>query len=168
MSHITLLKEVVVQPIQCLRNEAKNFETKRSQALSENLAYAFISELREELIKQNSVSRRFRRVFVESDDMADYVGVGWVLCDDVDFCMVCSRTFNMLFDPQLHCHACGNIICSSCAHGASVHELRKLGLLPVCKFCDWGQVRKYFCYYTFVIIFIAKSSQITSLYVLYY
>jgi hypothetical protein len=29
-------------------------------------------------------------------------------------------------------------------------------------------VRKYFCYYTFVIIFIAKSSQITSLYVLYY
>lgn len=146
MSHIEYLKEIVDQPIEFFRKEVQTVADKRAAAISDGKAFRFISELREETIKKNSINRRVRRVFVESDDQGAYTDVGWVLCVDVDFCMVCQRDFGLFYDPREHCHSCGNIVCNSCVAAAMVHELRKIGPVPVCKFCDWGQVTVIFCH----------------------
>lgn len=142
MSHIEYLKEIIDQPIEFFRKEARNVAEKRAAATGDK-TFRFISELREETIKKNSTSRRVRRVFVESNDQGAYTDIGWVLSVDVDFCMVCQRDFGLFYDPHIHCHACGNIVCKSCANAALVHELRKIGPVPVCKFCDWGQVNNH-------------------------
>lgn len=141
MDHLEYLKEVVIEPIEFHRREIRKL-SKTVQKIKEHEGekFAYISELREEKIIVNGDSRTIRRVFVTSHDTMLYVGIGWVLCDDIDQCMVCNHTFAMLFDPKIHCHACGNIICVKCSHFADVYELRKFGPMPVCKFCDWGQV----------------------------
>jgi len=144
MSHIEYLKEVVDQPIEFFRKEVQTVAEKRVAANADGKAFRFISELREETIKKNSIKRRVRRVFVESDDQGAYSGVGWVLSVDVDFCMVCQRDFGLFYDPHIHCYSCGNVVCNNCVNTALVYELQKIGPVPVCKFCDWGQVTSTF------------------------
>lgn len=139
--HLEYLRDVIVRPVEFHRQQIRRLEeTLRKVNEHEGDKFAYVSELREEIVKVKGVPRHVRRVFVTTHDTGGYLGIGWVLCDDMEMCMICNHPFSMFFDPQVHCHACGNIVCTKCHHPAIVHELRKLGPVPVCSFCDWGQV----------------------------
>lgn len=145
IDHIEYLKEVSVKPVEFLRGEIRNLEENKQKVRENHGAkFAYVSELREERITMFGISRRVRRVFVVTHDTGGYLDIGWIVCDDMDHCMLCMRKFGLFFDPQIHCHACGNVVCGKCSHATLVNELRKLGEVPVCAYCDWGQVRFIF------------------------
>lgn len=139
--HFSYLRDVVFRPIEFHRRELRKLEENKQRAADDDTGdFAYVSELREEIVRIQGVPRRVRRVFVTAPDAPAYEGVGWILADDMDLCMVCNRTFSMFFDPLIHCHACGSVVCGKCMHLAVVQEIKKLGPVPVCRYCDWGQV----------------------------
>lgn len=144
LGHFDYLKEVIVKALEFHRKEIRNLETNKEKFAANGGAndFCYVSELREERVRIKGIPRIIRRVFVTTHDIltAAYEGVGWVLADDMDVCMVCNRQFSMFFDPQLHCHACGSVVCTNCQHPAIVQEIKRLGPVPVCQYCDWGQV----------------------------
>ncbi len=77
------------------------------------------------------------RVFVYTNYSGDFSKIGWLLCDEIDSCMICTkRLFN-----KTHCYSCGNILCSNCNdHLALVKSLEILGQVNVCKLCYYEQV----------------------------
>lgn len=84
----------------------------------------------------------FRRIFLAISDRKDpyCVRVGWLVSNDVDHCLICSRPFS-LFLTKHHCVACGNVACQSCSpRNAPIAELPDAGPQRICKFCDYGQV----------------------------
>jgi hypothetical protein len=137
--YFDFLRDVVFRPIEFHRREIRNIEENKAKA-EVDLEFAYVSELREEIVRLRGAPRRVRRVFITAHGAPAYEGIGWILADDMDQCMVCNHAFGMFFDPQVHCHACGSIVCSKCQHPAVVHEIRKVGFVPVCSYCDWGQV----------------------------
>jgi hypothetical protein len=138
--YFDFLRDVVFRPIEFHRREIRNIEENRAKSETD-LEFAYVSELREEIVRLRGAPRRVRRVFITAHGAPAYEGIGWILADDMDQCMVCNHAFGMFFDPQVHCHACGSIVCSKCQHPAIVHEIRKVGFVPVCSYCDWGQVQ---------------------------
>jgi hypothetical protein len=61
--------------------------------------------------------------------------VGWVVDDDVQYCMECSGEFNFL-NRRHHCRACGNIICAACSpYKASIPTLYEPNGSRVCTNC---------------------------------
>ena len=96
-----------------------------------------------EEVKLGGVTKIVRRVFIRSDDSGKYARLGWVLMNDVDCCMICVMKFKGLITsyPKYHCHACGNIVCGSCADNFSqVVEIELDRSVRVCKSCYFGQV----------------------------
>ena len=81
-----------------------------------------------------------RRVFVRMSNFLEYATVGWVMNEDIEHCMTCSKSF-WFFHSRIHCHACGNINCSGCAgEFCLVEELPDQSHgVPVCTQCFWGQ-----------------------------
>lgn len=142
MDQIEYLKEVSILPVEFLRREVRKVEeNKQNVRKNPGEKFAYVSELREERIVLFGW-RRIRRVFVTAHDIGGYLDIGWIVCDDMDHCMLCMRKFGMFFDHKIHCHACGNVVCEKCSHLTQVYELKKLGEVPVCSFCDWGQVKR--------------------------
>lgn len=113
------------------------------------------------------------RIFTHSRQFAGYAGVGYVARDGVSQCMLCGDYWGVepeaLFrspqrrasslngtrkrsvrgsltvygQEQVHCRACGALVCrAKClsAVPAVIDELRLLGPQPVCKKCYWGSV----------------------------
>jgi hypothetical protein len=70
---------------------------------------------------------------------SDYTDVGWVLDEDSQNCMICSKEFWFLVSKH-HCRICGNLICSSCSDSeVLVKELPQEGPQKACSMCYWGQ-----------------------------
>ena len=55
------------------------------------------------------VKRLYVRDIERNDD-----GVGWILNECIDKCMICNATFDS-FCWKHHCRACGNVVCDACS-----------------------------------------------------
>lgn len=96
------------------------------------------SEISEDHILSPDVSHKilYHRVYLPHDSKRPYTDVGWVLTEDVTFCMLCRTQLS----DRHHCHACGNIMCGECnIEMAVIAELIKAGELHVCSMCYYGQ-----------------------------
>lgn len=79
----------------------------------------------------------FRRIFYEENNFMNISKIGWVLIQDIDKCMICSVDF-INSKTKYHCHACGNIICSSCCQfDACIEGTLTPGI--ACHQCYWEQ-----------------------------
>ena len=84
------------------------------------------------------VAKKIKRVYVRDKDRTDD-GVGWVLNEDIDRCMICDEEFNFYCWPH-HCRACGNIVCSKCSPDeAEIIEFPEFKMQRVCMQCGFGQ-----------------------------
>ena len=84
------------------------------------------------------VTRTIKRLYQRYDNGFD--GVGWIVDDDIDNCMVCNSEFGF-FLRKHHCRSCGNIVCYSCSPDmAVIEEMAEMGEQRVCVQCYWGQV----------------------------
>ena len=83
--------------------------------------------------------RFVRRLYIKSDDDCEFEGVGWIINEDINFCMICARQFG-LFLYRHHCRCCGNLVCDSCSPDTAViFEMQDSGEQRVCVQCFWGQ-----------------------------
>jgi len=70
---------------------------------------------------------------------AEFEGVGWIINEDINDCMVCGIPFGIFRWPH-HCRSCGNLVCNTCSpEVAEIYELSSLGPVRVCVQCFWGQ-----------------------------
>ena len=142
-NHLKFIHTQVAKSIHQLENELKE-QHQRSEC-NIDMLLPRIDRIEVEEVKLGGSIKLIRRVFIQSDDSGKYAKLGWVLLNDVDCCMICVMKFKGLFTShhKYHCHACGNIVCSSCADSFSqVLELQFNGFVRVCKSCYFGQVIK--------------------------
>lgn len=152
MQHIEFLRECTSKPLVVLKKEVKHLRRLKKTTVNhvEDNHAPFIREIREDTIILKGVSRKIRRVFVDSGDAGDYHKVGWVANGDVDCCMICLTTLSSFSacSKKHHCRACGNVTCSKCSdEEAIVLEIHTLGPVRVCKQCYWGQVSTVYFYF---------------------
>ncbi len=82
--------------------------------------------------------KQIRRLFGRNKKTL-FDGVGWILNEDMNSCMICTLEFSF-FNSRHHCRACGNIVCGSCSpQFIIIHELSQFGKQRVCNQCYWGQ-----------------------------
>jgi len=143
MNHIQYLREICGKPLQVIRDKYRKDQL-YVNIIKTKKQYAYIKEISEEVIKLCGEYRIVRRIFVEANDTKRYVGVGWIISDDMDICMMCLEPFSSIFfshkSNKHHCRACGIIICNKCSqNNCIVDEIIKLGPVIVCHFCNYGQ-----------------------------
>ena len=142
MNHIQYLREICGKPLQVIRDIYRKDQF-IVDTIKSRKQYAYIKEIRDEVIKLCGEYRTVRRIFVEANDTRRYVGIGWIVSDDIDICMMCLESFGSIFSlhqSKHHCRACGIILCYKCSQNKCiVDELMKLGPVTVCHFCDYGQ-----------------------------
>jgi len=86
--------------------------------------------------------KQIRRLFGRNRKTL-FDGVGWILNEDMNSCMICTMEFSF-FNGRHHCRACGNIICGTCSpQFIIIHELSQFGKQRVCNQCYWGQEMVY-------------------------
>lgn len=95
----------------------------------------------EEKMYAIGAQRTLKRLYVRKPNQK-YVGVGWVINEDIDFCMICAKSFGF-FLYRHHCRSCGNLVCDPCSpHSLVLVELDEIGEHSpqrVCIQCYWGQ-----------------------------
>eukprot|EP01031_Cornospumella_fuschlensis_P026096 gene26096-31513_t len=85
-----------------------------------------------DVVITNDPSTKIRRVSVSHN--AETL-VGWVINEDVKYCMECTASFGVLKRPH-HCRRkCGNIICHKCSSMTTLQDLQNLGVVRVCISC---------------------------------
>jgi hypothetical protein len=130
-----MLKENVQKP-------ASSFEHYKQTTRMTMSEYANITDatmfVEEEDIRIAGVQRKVRRLYVKPQH-SDFVGVGWIINEDIPNCMVCGQSFGMFLWPH-HCRSCGNLVCHPCSsETVPIVELESLGEVRVCNQCYWGQ-----------------------------
>ena len=91
-----------------------------------------------ETVKLNGEMKQIRRLFGRNKKTL-FDGVGWILNEDMNSCMICATVFSF-FNGRHHCRACGNIVCGACSpQFIVIHELSQFGKQRVCNQCYWGQ-----------------------------
>mmetsp|Transcript_6222 Transcript_6222/g.10169 ORF Transcript_6222/g.10169 Transcript_6222/m.10169 type:complete len:750 (-) Transcript_6222:94-2343(-) len=94
-------------------------------------------EIKVEYANLRGVRKRVFRMYERTSE--SFGGVGWIVNDDIDECMVCGKEF-YFFRRRHHCRSCGNLVCDSCSpHFVVVEELKEQGEVRVCVQCYWGQ-----------------------------
>lgn len=94
-------------------------------------------EIKVEYANLRGVRKRVFRMYERTNE--SFGGVGWIVNDDIDECMVCGKEF-YFFRRRHHCRSCGNLVCDSCSpHYVVVEELKEQGEVRVCVQCYWGQ-----------------------------
>lgn len=92
----------------------------------------------EEVATLKGATRVVHRLYAQQ--RTGYRGVGWIVDEDIDFCMICCKNFTLFF-RQHHCRACGNIVCDDCSPNYFlIEEMHIFGPQRVCFQCYWGQV----------------------------
>lgn len=130
------LKRCVVQP-------GSTFHDKLEERLTvvslKNLPTGHKMLVEEEKMHLLGKWRIVRRLYCVSNDPMAFEGVGWIIDEDIDFCMVCSKQFGF-FLYRHHCRCCGNLVCDPCSPDRVViQELKELGEQRVCLQCYYGQ-----------------------------
>ena len=102
--------------------------------------------VRKELITVKGEEQLTSRVFVRLRNFVYSYDVGWIVADDVGFCMVCSDGFGF-FKHRHHCYACGGVFCATCTENkVNMSEYPDDGEVSICQLCFYGQVsRAYLC-----------------------
>ena len=119
------------------RQQMEDELRKTSSALKEAPILSFIED---ETLKIRGEFHYLWRLYAPVGD-AD--GVGWILDQDIQDCMMCAVPFSF-FQHKHHCRSCGSIICSSCSpFEVEIEEFKVLGPQRVCKLCFWGQSPVY-------------------------
>ncbi|MBX9694488.1 MAG: FYVE zinc finger domain-containing protein, partial [Cyanobacteria bacterium] len=101
-----------------------------------------IVTIRLDSITINGFRYSYHRVFIQCLDSKDYYKTGWILQQDINFCMICNTSFQSFFTTvtRHHCRVCGNIICSTCSnYTATVRCIEELGKVRICRFCYFEQ-----------------------------
>lgn len=101
--------------------------------------------VRKETVVVNGQSFIIRRVFLKENDF--YRNIGWVMCADINRCMICSKLFPRVTTRKrkLHCMICGNIVCETCLNGAVRVREFDFEYVQACANCFWGQVCSPHC-----------------------
>mmetsp|Transcript_22937 Transcript_22937/g.33529 ORF Transcript_22937/g.33529 Transcript_22937/m.33529 type:complete len:1207 (+) Transcript_22937:65-3685(+) len=87
------------------------------------------------------VTRTIHRLYAKYE--SGFAGVGWIIDEDIDNCMVCNNEFGF-FLRKHHCRSCGNIVCYNCSPDfVVIEEMRLEGPQRVCVQCYWGQYPVY-------------------------
>jgi hypothetical protein len=139
-NHLQFMKGIITKPIFVLKKDWKS--GRRPSKLVPEALDCYIDDIVEETtIDMNTKGLQIvNRVFVGSDDGGNYCNVGWLLNDDITYCMLCKTPFGLLTYKH-HCKACGNVVCESCsADKAYIFELQSLAPLRTCNLCFFGQV----------------------------
>lgn len=77
---------------------------------------------------------KVKRLYVRDRERNDD-GVGWILNECVDNCMLCEAPFDT-FRWKHHCRACGNVICDSCSSTTvQIVELSECHFQRACDLC---------------------------------
>ena len=129
-----------VHVLEVLNEVTKLSSDKLDHYLREKKENILQISLQKENIKIGGKECVIRRVYARVSSALQYSTVGWVMDQDVDNCMTCSKEF-WFFHSRIHCHACGNINCADCAESfCLVEELPDMDRgVPVCTQCYWGQ-----------------------------
>ena len=121
-------------------NSYKNMGNNRANTFNMN-SNCSVYALQEEKINNLKGGKvTVNRVFIKGD-ILEYEKTGWLMYNDVEFCMMCCEAFNLYRGSiKLHCYACGNIFCSSCIQEkATIIEIDDIGPQNCCTLCYWGQ-----------------------------
>ena len=107
-----------------------------------------ITDLRRIPIKfQDNTTLTVTRCYIHTADSGLLENVGWVINDNIAFCLVCKKDFGMARWKH-HCRACGNLVCSSCSkYSICIISKEDLGKVKVCKSCfkaDVSNNNQYF------------------------
>lgn len=130
-----MLKENVQKPAASFEHYKQT--TRMTMAEYKNIQDATMF-VEEEEIKVAGIKRKVRRLYVKPEH-SDFVGVGWIINEDIMNCMVCGESFGMFRWPH-HCRSCGNLVCHPCSPDTvTIVELESLGEVRVCVQCYWGQ-----------------------------
>jgi hypothetical protein len=76
---------------------------------------------------------KVKRLYVRDIERLDD-GVGWILNECIDKCMICNVTFDA-FCWKHHCRACGNVVCDNCS--ATTVQIVELSECHFQRSCDW-------------------------------
>jgi hypothetical protein len=109
-----------------------------SEELKSLISSGTVNEIRisQEEVWIGGIKRCIHRIF---SVRSDYSEVGWVLDQDSENCMICSKEF-WLFVSKHHCRLCGNVVCSSCSESeVLIVQLPNDGAQRACVMCYWGQ-----------------------------
>lgn len=146
-NHIKFIQGFIHKPVYMLKHELYDKTNRYTEVRIANLASQTIADT-----LNPSKSILLYRIFVTSREtrLSGYDQVGWVLNDDISYCMLCSVPFSSRVAAH-HCKACGNIFCSNCAgETAKIVSLEHVGPLRVCKVCYYGQVSHTICKSSFL------------------
>ena len=129
-----LLKENVVKPGSSFQHY---LGARMTMTEFKNLTEA-VMFVEEEEIQVRGETRKVRRLYIRPPN-SDFVGVGWIINEDITGCMVCGESFGLFRWPH-HCRSCGNLVCHSCSpESVIIVELEEMGPVRVCVQCYWGQ-----------------------------
>jgi hypothetical protein len=94
-------------------------------------------EIIEETATIKGKTRTVHRLY--ATNASGFSGVGWIVDDDIDSCMICNREFGF-FLRKHHCRCCGNLVCYICSpEFVVIFEMQEMGDQRVCIQCYWGQ-----------------------------
>ena len=137
MSAVDELKKVVGKPGSSFTNKLESTHRRLTVVASRGPEKLHVF-YKDDKINIFGNIRFVRRLYARTDD-CEFDGVGWIINEDINFCMICARQFG-LFLYRHHCRCCGNLVCDSCSPDAAViFEMKDLGEQRVCVQCFWGQ-----------------------------
>lgn len=95
-----------------------------------------ILDIRELVVDFDHVPVILRRIYVDTPDAATLASVGWIVNENVDFCLECTTSFSF-FMRKHHCRTCGTVACKVCCSAfASIKDFPELGTQRVCHRCN--------------------------------
>jgi hypothetical protein len=153
-NHIKYIKDVTFWPLEKI---VQTFVTQKLSKSPENSlnsnGYVILDVRAEHIELKGGTKKTVHRVFIQSNDSGSYCKTGWIVRDDLDSCMICSKSLNdipassfSLFrtgsktaSNKKHCRACGNIICEDCSGTKAIVYPMVECPSRVCILCNYGQ-----------------------------
>lgn len=93
-------------------------------------------DLRELLMNFDHTPTMVRRVYLQTADSSSLTSVGWVINENMNFCLSCMKSFTF-FNRRHHCRACGLLVCAECSPTQPLlKDFHDLGGQRVCGKCN--------------------------------
>ena len=127
--HLNHMKEVVCKTFPVLRDELV------SSLAGQESEYRTLDIRETTIYYDDQSSQVVRKVFIEASDSSSLTSVGWVINDNITFCLVCKSVFKLL-TRRHHCRACGLLVCGMCCRPAVLRDFPELGNQRICNKCN--------------------------------
>ena len=139
-THLQFMKSIITLTMYTLKRDKEASNNGKKSSKLTDLIDVSIREITEESLRTLKGMKKIRRIFINSPDGGDYTGLGWIINDDIDNCMLCNAEFGYTTYKH-HCKGCGSVVCHGCSpNKAIVFEISSVGELRVCHLCFFGQV----------------------------